>query len=114
VTLCVYPTEFRRTFGHELLVTFRNQVEDVLDGGGIPEWLAFAGHIAIDCVRTCSTLSTAVRAAGSMSLLGLSEDARSPSGIDHRAVGVSHVCVTTGVVLSAGVWYLLVVSSPRW
>jgi hypothetical protein len=114
VTICVYPTEFRRTFGHELLVTFRNRVEDVLDGGGILEWLAFAGHIAIDCLRTCSTLSTEARACGSISLLGLSDDARSPSGADRRTAGVSHVFVTAGVVFSVGVWYLLVVSSPRW
>ena len=110
VTICVYPTEFRRTFGHELVITFRNRVEDVLDGGGILEWLAFAGHIAVDCVRTCWTLSTELRACGSMSLLGLSND----SSIDHRVAGVSHLCVAAGVVFSAGIWYLLAVSSPRW
>jgi hypothetical protein len=114
LTICVYPTEFRRAFGHELVVTFRNRVEDVLDAGGILEWLAFAGHIAIDCIRTCSTLSTDLRACRSASLLGLSDDARSLSGFDCRMAGVSRVLVTAGVVLSAGAWYMLVVSSPRW
>src|SRR5262249_25619018 len=109
-TICVYPSEFRRAFGHELVVTFRNRVEDVLDGGGILEWLAFAGHIAIDCMRTCSTLLTEPRACGSMSLLGLSDD----SGTDQRSAGLSHVFVAAGIVLSAGVWYMLVVSSPQW
>jgi hypothetical protein len=108
--VCVYPTEFRRTFGHELVITFRNRVEEVLDGGGIVEWLAFAGHIAVDCIETCWTLSRELRASGSMSLLGLSDD----SSIDRRAAGVSHLCVAAGVVFSAGVWCLLVVSSPRW
>ena len=112
-TLYVYPTEFRRAFGHELVVTFRNRVEDVLDGSGILAWFAFAGHIAVDCVRTCSALSTEVAACGSMSLLGLSEDARPPGGIE-RTAGVSHVYVTAGAAFSAGIWYLLVVSSPRW
>jgi hypothetical protein len=114
MTICIYPTEFRRAFGHELVVTFRNRVEDVLDGGGILEWLAFAGHIAIDCMRTCRTLSTELRACGSMSRLGLSDDARSLSGIDRRTADVSHMFVAAGVVFSAGAWYMLVVSSPRW
>jgi hypothetical protein len=114
VTLCVYPTEFRRAFGHELVVTFRNRVEDVLDGGGVLEWLAFAGHIAVDCIRTCGALSTEAGACASMSLLGLSDDARSLGGIDHRTAGVSRVFVTAGVVFSAAVWYMLIVSSPRW
>ena len=113
LTICVYPTEFRRTFGHELVITFRNRVEEVLDGGSFLEWLAFAWHIAIDCIRTCSTLSTELRACGSMSLLGLSDDARSLSGIDRRMAGVSRALVA-GVVLSAAAWFMLVVSSPRW
>jgi hypothetical protein len=91
LTIWIYPTEFRRAFGRELLVTFRNRVEDVLDGGGILEWLVFAGRMAIDCVRTCSTLST-----------------------ERRTVGVSRVALAAGIVFSAGVWYMVVVSSPRW
>ena len=110
--ICVYPTRFRRTFGHELVVTFRNRVEDVLNEGGIVEWLAFAGHIAIDCMRTWSMLSTELRASGSMSLLGLSDEARSLSGIARS--GVSHAIVAAGVAFNAVVWYMLLVSSPRW
>ena len=113
-TICVYPTEFRRAFGHELVVTFRNQVEDVLDGGGLLDWLVFAVHIATDCLHACSTLSTDLRACDSMSLLGLGEDARSLSVVNRRTVDVSHLLVGAGVVFSAAVWYLLVVSSPRW
>ena len=113
VSICVYPTEFRRAFGHELVVTFRNRVEDVLDGGGLVEWVAFAGHIAIDCVRTCGTLLTESRTCPSMCLLGLSEDDLSHAGID-RAAGRSQVFVAAGVVFSAVMWYMLVASSPRW
>jgi hypothetical protein len=95
LTIYIYPTEFRRAFGHELVVTFRNRAEDVLDEGGIMERLAFAAHIAVDCVRTWTTLSTELRD-------------------DGRSLSVSPLFVAAGVVFSAGVWYMLVVSSPRW
>ncbi len=109
-TLCIYPLEFRRAFGHELVVTFRNRVEDVLDGESMMEWFAFAGHIAIDCVRTCGTLLTETRTYRSMSLLGLSDDDLSDSG----TADLSHVFVAAGIVFSAVLWYALVVSSRRW
>ena len=52
LTLWTYSTEFRREFGPELALAFRNRVEDVLDDGCIHNWLAFAVHIALDTVRT--------------------------------------------------------------
>jgi hypothetical protein len=52
----LYPTAFRRAFGQELATTFRNRVEDVLNDGGIVDWLTFSGHIIVDWIRTCSDL----------------------------------------------------------
>jgi hypothetical protein len=99
LTIRVYPTEFRRTFGHELAVTFRNRVEDVLDGGGVLDWLAFAVQIAIDWIRTCSTLVTESRTPGPVSLLGLSEADAAHGWLDRTTVDVS-VAFASGVVLS--------------
>ena len=107
LTIRVYPAEFRRAFGHELVVTFRNRVEDVLDGGGILDWLAFAGHIAIDCIRTCSALMTESRPRGSMSVLGLSEHNAVHGDIDQTTVDVSLASAAAGIVLAAVVWYAI-------
>ena len=108
LTIWVYPTEFRRAFGHELVVTFRNQVEDVLDGGGILDWLAFAGHIAIDCIRTCSALMTESRSRGPMSLLGLSDGYTAHGCIDRTTVEMSLVfAAAAGVILDCVVWYAM-------
>ena len=107
LTIWLYPAEFRRAFGHELVVTFRNRVEDVLDGGGILDWLAFGWHIAIDCIRTCGALTTESRPRGSMSLLGLSERAAVHGYIDHTTVDVSLASAAAGIVLAGVVWYAI-------
>jgi hypothetical protein len=73
LTIWLYPPEFRRAFGRELAVTFRTRVEDVLEAGGIRDWLAFVAHIALDTLITYSTLMSRSGAPGAVSLLGLSE-----------------------------------------
>jgi hypothetical protein len=107
LTIWMYPTEFRRAFGHELVVTFRNRVEDVLDGGGILDWFAFAGHIALDCVRTCSVLMTESRPRGAMSLLGLNDGDAAHGCIDRTTVDVSLVFAAAGIVCGCVVWYAM-------
>jgi hypothetical protein len=105
LTIWLYPAEFRRAFGDELAITFRNRVEDVLDGGGILDWLAFAVHIAVDWIRTCGTLVTESRTAGSVSLLGLNEGDAAHGCLDRTAVDVPLVFVVAGFVLAFVGWY---------
>ena len=105
VAIWLYPAEFRRAFGHELVLAFRNRVEDVLDGGGILDWVAFAVHIALDWIHTCGTLMTESEAPGSGSLLGLSDGGAAHGCIARTSVDASLVFVAAGVVLSCAVWY---------
>jgi hypothetical protein len=111
LTLWLYPTEFRRAFAHELVVTFRNRVEDVLDGGGILDWLGFAGHIANDCIRTCSTLMTESRTRTSMSSLGLSEGDAAQGDIVRTTIDVSVAGVAAGIVFGCVVWLAM---AQKW
>jgi hypothetical protein len=102
VTIRAYPAEFRRAFGHDLITTFRNRLEDVLDEGGIVDWLAFSGHITVDWIRTCSSLlmDSGTRRLASCELSkGLAPDS---SG---QTRWHSHVCGWMG--LAAG-WFALV------
>jgi hypothetical protein len=101
----MYPADFRRAFGRELAVTFRNRVEDVLDGGSVLDWCAFAGHIVIDCIRTCSTLTTAPRPRASLSQLGLSDGDAAYAYMDRTTVDIARVFAAAGIVLAGVVWY---------
>ena len=108
--ILLYPVEFRRSFDHELIVTFRNQAEDALNGG-VLAWLAFAGHIAGDWVRTCGTLAIESQAPTTMSLLGLHPQADHACGcIDRAMVDVSFVFAAAGFVLMVLGWYSYVVT----
>jgi hypothetical protein len=107
LTIWMYPRGFRRTFGRELIVTFRNRVEDVLDEGGILDWLGFAVHIAVDSVRTCGALLTEARPHDARSLLGLSEGNSEAGSIERRTFDVSLV-LAAGIVLTCVVWYTYV------
>jgi hypothetical protein len=101
----LYPAEFRRAFGHELIVTFRNQAEDALNGD-VLTWLLFAGRIAGDWVRTWSTLTIESETPATVSLLGLRSDADHPWGcIDTATVDISFVFAAAGVVLMVVGWY---------
>jgi hypothetical protein len=101
----LYPTAFRRAFGRELVVTFRSRVEDVLDGGGVRDWLAFAAHVAWDTIRTSGTLVAAREASESGSLLGLSEGDAAHGCIDHATVDVELMFAAAGLVLAVIGWY---------
>jgi len=111
LTIWLYPAEFRRAFGHELVVTFRNRAEDVLDEGGILDWFAFAGHIAFDCVRTCGELLTESRPRGPMSLLGLNDGDTAHGCVDRTTVDLSLVFGAAGIVLGCVIWYAM---GQRW
>lgn len=106
VAIWLYPAEFRRAFGGELVLAFRNRVEDVMDSGGMLDWLAFAVHIALDWIQTCTTLMTESETAGSGSLLGLSDGDAAHGCIGRTSVDVSLVFVAGGVVLTCAGWYV--------
>jgi hypothetical protein len=114
VVIWFYPAEFRRAFGHELVVTFRNRVEDVLDSGGIIKWLAFAVHIAVDWMRTCWMLMTESRTHDSVSLLGLGQDDVALGGIDRVGVDMSLVFAVAGLVLAFVGWYAYLAVLPSY
>jgi hypothetical protein len=103
IRLC--PTHFRQAFGHEIAVTFRQQVEDVLDSGSIVMWMKFVFTIVIDWMRTCATLRTESRIGGSVSILGLGESDAALGSIDSSNVDVSFVFAVAGVVLILAGWY---------
>jgi hypothetical protein len=114
LTIRLYPAEFRRAFGRELAVTFRNRVEDVLDGGGVHHWIAFAAHIALDTIRTYGDLATAGGAQGSVSLLGLTEGDAAQGGINRATVDVQSIFVAAGLALAVGGWYAFFVVLPTY
>src|SRR5579862_3328129 len=100
VAIRLYPADFGRAFDHELNVTFRNRVEDVVDDGGILDWLAFAGHIALDWIHTWSTLVAESEAPGTGSLLGLSDGDAALGCADRTTLHVSLVFAAAGAVLA--------------
>ena len=111
-TIWLYPHEFRRAFGRELTITFRNRVEDVLDSGGFLDWLAFAVHIVVDWIRTCCTLVADASAYGSGSLLGLSEGDAAHRSLNRTAVDVSLVFAVARLILGVAGWYAFVALLP--
>jgi hypothetical protein len=110
----LYPQEFRRAFGQELAVTFRNSVDDVLDSDSIGNWLAFAAHIAVDFVCTYCTLLTESRADASMSILGLADGDAACGGLDQALVDASLIFAIAGLVLAFVGWYTYVAVLPRY
>jgi hypothetical protein len=114
VAIRLYPTAFRRAFGHELAVTFRNQLEDVLDSGGIVEWVGFAVHIAGDWIRTYITLLTQRASHGPVSLLGLADGDLASARPDRVTVNVSFVFAVLGVVVALVGWYAYLFHLPKY
>jgi hypothetical protein len=103
--ILLYPAEFRRAFDRELIVTFRNQVEDALNGG-VLAWLAFAAHIAGDWVRTWGTLTIESEPPVMASLLGLHPHADRACGcIDRAMIDISFVFFAAGFVPMVVGWY---------
>jgi hypothetical protein len=106
LTLWLYPGEFRRTFGVELIVTFRSRVDDVLRDGGIREWLAFAAHILWDTLHASLTVSAAARPApASVSLLGLMDGEMAQGSLPGAGADVLLLFPAAGVALALGGWY---------
>jgi hypothetical protein len=110
----LYPPAFRRAFGRELVLTFRSRVEDVVNDGGVREWIAFAAHIAWDTIRTSRTLIAARGTQDSVSLLGLSEGDAAHGGIDDATVTVDLMFAAAGLVLGFGGWYAYFVILPLY
>ena len=110
----LYPPAFRRTFGRELVLTFRSRVEDVLNDGGVREWICFAAHIAWDTIRTSGTLMVTGEPHDSESLLGLREGDAAHGSLDHATVTVDLMFATAGLVLGFGGWYAYFAILPRY
>src|SRR5438046_6130946 len=64
----LYPANLRREYQHELLLTFRNQAEDVVNDGRLSSAMLFIVHIAVDWLRTLTLQS---EAPPTLSVLGL-------------------------------------------
>ena len=114
VAIWLYPSAFRRAFGLELAVTFRNRVEDVSESGGILDWFAFAVHIALDWIRTCSTLMMKSGTRGPESLLGLSEGYAASGCIDRAPVDAALVFAVAGLVFACVGWYTYFAILPSY
>jgi hypothetical protein len=114
LTIWLYPREFRRAFGRELTLTFRNRIEDVLEAGGICEWLAFAAHIALDTLSTCGTLATPSESQGAVSLLGLTEGEIAHGALDSATVDIHMMFVTAGLALTFAGWFTFFMILPKY
>jgi hypothetical protein len=101
--VCCYPADLRRDYGHELRLTFRNRVEDVVNTGRLWTVIRFAGHIAADWLRTSAIEP---EPAGTFSLLGLtSTDGGASGSVDRSTVCVSLMLASLGVVMLIAGWY---------
>ena len=114
LTIWLYPPEFRRAFGRELAVTFRTRVEDVLEAGGILDWLAFVAHIALDTLTTYSTLMTRSGAQGAVSLLGLSEGEVAHGCLDRATFDIQLMFASAGIALAFAGWFAFFVILPKY
>jgi hypothetical protein len=114
VTLWLYPSEFRRRFGDELTVTFRNRVEDVLEKGLGRECLSFVLHIAWDTLRAAIATRAAVNEPAPTSLLGLCEGDVAGGSIELAVLDIHIVFAAGGVVLALGGWYAYFAVLPAY
>src|SRR5215471_14324436 len=109
----LYPAELRRGFRDELIVTFRNRLEDVLNRGSVVDWCAFAGHITFDWMRTLCLHPTELRTDDSASILGLREGDTAIGSAD-MALGSSLVFASAGFFLACAGWYTYLAILPRY
>jgi hypothetical protein len=109
----LYPPAFRRTFGRELVVTFRSRVDDVLSDGGVREWVAFAVHIIWDTIRTSGELFAAPVPQDSVSLLGL-RDCAAAGELEQASATVDLLFVAAGLALVCGGWYAYFAILPSY
>lgn len=103
VLIWLHPPALRREFGREMILTFRNRAEDIVNAGSVVVLLAFAAHIAIDWLRTFTIESDEPE---TLSLLGLGAGEEQAAGsIDRSSLSVSLFLATLGVALLIGGWY---------
>jgi hypothetical protein len=114
VVIWLYPAELRRSCGHELAITFRSRVEDVLDSSGVRGWLAFAAHVALDTIRAHSDQVTAGEEQSPVSLLGLSDGDAARGGIERAGVDVPSMFVAAGLALAVGGWFAYFAVLPMY
>jgi hypothetical protein len=96
-----YPATLRREYRREMLLTFKNAVEDVLDSS-VWAVMLFVAHTAIDWLRT---LTLERDEPVTVSLLGLGSTGDAGAGcIDSSNVSVSLMLATLGVVLLIAGW----------
>ena len=99
----LYPSDLRRDYRHELQLTFKNRVEDVVNTGRVWTAILFAGHIAADWLRT---FALEPEPTSTFSLLGLaSTDRGAPGCLDRSTVSVSLMLASLGVVMLIAGWY---------
>jgi hypothetical protein len=110
----LYPPAFRRAFGRELVLTFRSRAEDVLNDGGVREWMTFAAHIAWDTIRTSCTLMATAGPHDSVSVLGLREGDAAHGGLHHATVTIDLMFAAAGLALGVGGWYAYFVILPLY
>lgn len=115
LTTLLYPASFRRAFGRELTITFRNRVEDVLDTGGIHDWLAFAVHIALDTICAYADILNTADAAAPLSLLGLAAGDIAHGSLDRAYTDIiQRIFVLAGIALTIGGWYAFFAILPSY
>lgn len=109
----LYPREFRQAFERELALTFRNRVEDVLEGS-IGSWLAFVAHIGLDTLRTRRTLIESSQWQTAASLLGLAEGEVARGSLGRARVDIHVMAAAAGVALTLAGWFAYFVVLPRY
>jgi hypothetical protein len=98
-----YPASLRREYRGELLLTFRNQVEDVVNTGRLSSAMLFLLHISVDWLRT---LALEPEEPTTLSLLGLgAREAGACGCVDESNVSVSLMLASLGVMLLIAGWY---------
>jgi hypothetical protein len=101
----LYPASLRREYKRELLLTFRNRAEDVVNTGSLSATLRFMLQIAVDWLRTL-TLPLEPDEPAALSLLGLgAREAGACGCVDESNVSVSLMLASLGVVLLIAGWY---------
>jgi hypothetical protein len=114
--LLAYPSTFRREYGREMALAFRNEAQDVLQNNGSWALFPFTLHVIWDWLQTivrerkdvATNSAVAVRVNGGavISLFGLNNVARTPD-IDQQSRGVWLILTAVGI-------FLLVVGWLRW
>jgi hypothetical protein len=98
-----YPASLRREYRREMLLTFKNMVEDALDSHSASAVFLFVMHTAADWFRT---LTLEPEQPVTLSLLGLgSSDGAGAGCIDSSSVSVSLMLATLGVILLIAGWW---------